>query len=119
MDRADAFVFVMPEYNCGFSAPLQNAIDYLHHEWGYKPVGFVSYGGISGGTRAVQMIKQVVTTVRMMPRPEAVHIPLVRQFVGEDGQFRPNSVLETAADAMLQELGRWMSALRPLRAQPT
>jgi NAD(P)H-dependent FMN reductase len=119
VDRADAFVFVMPEYNCGFSAPLQNAIDYLHHEWGYKPVGFVSYGGISGGTRAVQMIKQVVTTVRMMPLPEAVHIPFVRQFVGEDGQFRPNSVLETAADAMLQELGRWMSALRPLRAQPT
>ena len=80
-------------------------------------MGFVSCGGISSGPRAVQMIKQVVTTVRMMPLPEAVPIPFVRQFVGEDGQFRPNSVLETAADAMLQELRRWTSALRPLRAQ--
>ncbi len=76
VDSADAFVFVMSEYDYGFSAPLKNAIDYLHHEWGYKPVGFVSYGGISGGTRAVQMIKQVVTTVRMMPLPEAYLFPL-------------------------------------------
>src|SRR6185437_13398474 len=48
VDAADAFVFVMPEYNYTFTAPLKNAIDYLHTEWAYKPVGFVSYGGISG-----------------------------------------------------------------------
>jgi hypothetical protein len=29
---ADAVIFVMPEYNHSFSAPLQNAIDYLHAE---------------------------------------------------------------------------------------
>jgi hypothetical protein len=45
VDAADAFVFVMPEYNYGFNAPLKNAIDYLHQEWLYKPVGLVSYGG--------------------------------------------------------------------------
>jgi NAD(P)H-dependent FMN reductase len=33
VDSADAFVFVMPEYNYGFNAPLKNAIDYLNHEW--------------------------------------------------------------------------------------
>src|SRR4051812_46674182 len=48
VDSADAFVFVMPEYNYGFTAPLKNAIDYLHHEWRYKPVGLVSYGGGGG-----------------------------------------------------------------------
>src|ERR1039458_1334934 len=63
VDSADAFVFVMPEYNYGFSAPLKNAIDYLNWEWRYKPVGFVSYGGIAAGTRSVQMIKQVVTAL--------------------------------------------------------
>jgi NAD(P)H-dependent FMN reductase len=40
---ADAFVFVMPEYNFAMTAPLKNAIDYLYNEWAYKPVGFVSY----------------------------------------------------------------------------
>ena len=31
-------------------APLKNAIDFLHNEWKYKPLGLVSYGGVSAGT---------------------------------------------------------------------
>jgi len=115
VERADAFVFVMPEYNYGFTAPLKNAIDYLHHEWAYKPVGFVSYGGVSAGTRAVQMMKQVVTTLKMMPINEAVSIPFVRQFINDDGKLVPNEVMNTAADQMLDELLRWAKALQPLR----
>ena len=49
VDAADAFVFVTPEYNYGVPAALKNAIDYLNTEWAYKPVGFVSYGGIFAG----------------------------------------------------------------------
>jgi NAD(P)H-dependent FMN reductase len=73
---ADAFVFVMPEYNHGFNAPLKNAIDYLVHEWSYKPVGLVSYGGIAGGTRAVQLLKPVLVGLKLVALPEAVYIPL-------------------------------------------
>ena len=105
----------MPEYNYGFNAPLKNAIDYLHYEWQYKPVGFVSYGGVSAGTRAVQMIKQVVTTLKMVPVAEAVSIPFVSQFIDEDGRVQANEVMETAADAMLGELSRLTEALQPLR----
>ncbi len=112
---ADAFVFVMPEYNYGFNAPLKNAIDYLQHEWAYKPVGFVSYGGISAGTRAVQMIKQVVTTLKMTPLFEAVSIPFVRQFIGDQGEVQANEIMEIAATALLDELQRVEGALRPLR----
>src|SRR4051812_3537430 len=115
-DAADAFVLVMPEYNHGFTAPLKNAIDYLHQEWSYKPVGFVSYGGIAAGTRAMQMLKPVVIALKMTPIVEAGNIPFVRQFVNEDEVFAPNEVLEQAADAMLDELGRIERALRPLRA---
>lgn len=115
IDRADAIVFVMPEYNFGFNAPLKNAIDYLNLEWRYKPVGFVSYGGVSAGTRAVQMAKQVVSTLKMMPMFEAVSIPFVKQFLDEQGEIRANEVMENAANAMLDELARWEEALRPLR----
>jgi len=115
VDAADAFVFVMPEYNYGFTAPLKNAIDYLHHEWQYKPVGFVSYGGVSAGTRAVQMVKQVVTTLKMVPVSQAVSIPFVQQFIGEEGEVQANETMETAARAMLDELQRWTAALEPLR----
>lgn len=115
VDAADAFVFVLPEYNYGYTAPLKNAIDYLHQEWAYKPVGLVSYGGVSAGTRAAQMVKQVVTTLKMMPVFEAVSIPFVHSMVNEDDQLEPNDVLVAAAKAMFDELRRVSDALRPLR----
>ncbi|HKI59225.1 MAG TPA: NAD(P)H-dependent oxidoreductase [Trueperaceae bacterium] len=115
VERADAFAFVMPEYNYGFNAPLKNAIDYLNLEWRYKPVGFVSYGGVSAGTRAVQMAKQVVSTLKMMPMFEAVSIPFVQQFLDDEKEIRANETMEQAAGAMLDELARWEEALRPMR----
>jgi len=115
VDAADAFAFVHPEYNYGITAPLKNAVDYLHLEWAYKPVGLVSYGGVSAGLRAAQMIKQVVTTLKMTPVAEAVSIPFVAQFVGDEGEIVANEVMEKAADAMLDEIARYVEALKPLR----
>ena len=115
IDAADAFVFVTPEYNHGYPAALKNAIDYLHHEWLHKPVGFVSYGGVAAGTRAVQQLKQVLTAVRTLPVYDSVNIPFHTQFFDSDGVFRPNEVMEQAADTMLDELVRTEAALRPVR----
>lgn len=114
VDRADAFVFVMPEYNYGFTAPLKNAIDYLHQEWRSKPISFVSYGGISAGLRAVQQLKQVVTALSMMPAVAAVPVPFVAQHV-EDGVFTPTEIMETGAKATLDELVELHGALSKLR----
>jgi NAD(P)H-dependent FMN reductase len=114
--EADAFVFVMPEYNFGYNAELKNAIDYLHQEWQYKPVGLVSYGGVSAGIRAAQMIKQVVTALKMTPIVEAVSIPFVHQLVDEEEGLVASEVMTGAATAMLDELIRVTEALRPLRS---
>jgi NAD(P)H-dependent FMN reductase len=119
---ADAFVFVTPEYNHGYPASLKLAIDYLHHEWRYKPVGFVSYGGVAAGTRAVEQLQQVVLAVRMTPVVEQVNIPFFQQFIDDDGAVRANQVMEQASDAMLDQLVRLEATLRPLReevAQPS
>ena len=117
VSRADAFVFVTPEYNYGSPPSLVNALDYLLREWAYKPVGFVSYGGISGGTRSVQMTKQIVTGLRMMPMVEAVNIPMFTQYIDRHThEFKPTEVQEKASVAMLDELARWTEALAPLRA---
>ncbi len=115
VSRADAFIFVVPEYNYGFNAATKNAIDYLHTEWQHKAVGFASYGGVAAGTRAVQMLKQVLTTLRMVPVFDSVNIPFVQQFIGPDGHLQPNETMEAAATTMLDELLRWTTALRPLR----
>lgn len=114
IERADAVVFVTPEYNYGYPAAIKNAVDYLHQEWRDKPVGFVSYGGVAAGTRAVQQLKQVLTTLRMVPVVDSVNIPFHIQFIS-GGEFRANEALEQAADAMLDELARVDSALRSLR----
>jgi NAD(P)H-dependent FMN reductase len=117
VDAADAFVFVTPEYNYGYPATLKNAIDFLHYEWMYKPVGFVSYGGIAAGTRSVQQLKQIVTTLKMTPLFEAVNIPFHTQFIDDDGVVQANEIMEKASDAMLDELVRAEAALRPLRTE--
>lgn len=116
IDAADAFVFVTPEYNYGYPATLKNAIDYLHFEWQHKPVAFISYGGVAAGTRAVQQLKQVVTTLKMLPLFEAVSIPFHTQFIDEEGRVQANETMEAAADAMLDELVLSEQTLRPRRA---
>lgn len=116
VDAAEAFVFVMPEYNYGFNAPLKNAIDYLLQEWQYKPVGFVTYGGIAGGTRALQLIKPVLSALKLVPVTEAVNIPFVAQYINEEDQFVPNESVERAVPTMLNELTRWANMLKGMRA---
>jgi NAD(P)H-dependent FMN reductase len=106
----------MPEYNHGFNAPLKNAIDFLHREWGHKAVGFVSYGGVAAGTRAVQMLKPVLTVLRMVPVTAAVPIPFVRQIVSEDGTVEATEAMERAATGMLDELMSWTVTLRGMRS---
>jgi hypothetical protein len=51
----------------------------------------------------------------MTPVFEAVSIPFVRQFIGDDGNLIANEVMTTAAEAMLDELSRVADALSPLR----
>lgn len=116
VDRADAFVVVTPEYDHGPPASLVNALQFLAQEWAYKPMGFVGYGGVSGGTRSINTLKMTVTALRMMPIPEAVTIPFFSKALDEEtGVFSPAEVQERASTAMLDELHRWTEALRPLR----
>ena len=116
IDRADAYVIVTPEYNYGYTAPVKNALDHLHQEWKDKAIGFVSYGGVAAGARAVQMLKQVVTTLKLTPVFEGVYIPFVASLV-DNGRFTSNDVINQSATAMLDELARVGHALRPLRQQ--
>ncbi|MGW0607244.1 GNAT family N-acetyltransferase [Streptomyces sp. NPDC002640] len=113
VDGADGFVVVTPEYNYGMPAPFKNALDYLTREWAWKPMGFVSYGHTSAGTRSVQHAKQVVTTLRLVPLGATVALR-IRDAV-EGGQMRPDPAFAASAVGLLDELVRVSHALRPLR----
>ncbi|MEO5585782.1 MAG: NAD(P)H-dependent oxidoreductase [Flavobacteriales bacterium] len=114
IDSADAFIFVMPEYNFGYTAPLKNALDFVFQEWAHKPLGLVSYGGVSGGLRATQLLKPVLTALRLTVAGE-VPIPFFAQFIGEDGVLRPNEIMTKAATGMLGGIERWAKVLGPMR----
>ena len=114
VSAADAYVFVTPEYNYGPPPALVNALNYVYKEWNFKPASFVSYGGVSGGTRAVQVEKLILTTLKVIPIFDAVVIPMAAQFFSE-GRFNANEIHEQAATVMLNELFRFAEVLKPLR----
>lgn len=112
---ADAYVFVTPEYNYSPPPTLVNALDFVYREWNYKPCGFVSYGGVSGGLRSVQAAKMQVTTLKMMPMMEGVTVPMVSNLIDDAGLFHSNELIDKSATTLLDELLRWTLGLKAMR----
>ena len=115
VDRADAFVFVTPEYNHSYPGVLKNALDYLAAEWADKPAAIASYGGVSAGVRAATALKPVLAALRMVPVVEAVSVPFFAQFIDDEDRFVPNAELEAGGKALLDELVRLTGLLRGRR----
>lgn len=112
---ADAYVFVTPEYNYTPPPSLVNALDYVYKEWNYKPCGFVSYGGASGGLRAVQAARLHASTLKMVPLMEGVMAPMVANLIDDAGVFHSNELIDKSAVTMLDELQRWTLGLKAMR----
>ncbi|MPM41007.1 hypothetical protein SDC9_87656 [bioreactor metagenome] len=112
----DAFIFIVPEYNFSMPATIKNAIDYLYYEWANKPSLIVNYGYISSGTRSAQMLKQVLTSVNIMPLAESVNIPLM-SYLDESQQFHADERLNDNAKESLQRLLLWTKHLAALRQE--
>ncbi|TYC52795.1 NAD(P)H-dependent oxidoreductase [Rhodobacterales bacterium] len=112
---ADAFIFVTPEYDYFAPASLVNAIQYLYKEWNYKPAGVVSYGGVSGGLRSAQTLRDLLSTMQVMPLPQVVPVPFFPEFIDDDGKFTSNEKMEEGATTLFNELSKWATALKTLR----
>ncbi|RCH56322.1 NADPH-dependent FMN reductase [Mucilaginibacter hurinus] len=118
IDEADAFIFVTAEYDYSYPASLKNAIEYLMHEWAYKPAGIVSYSlGPFAGVRAVQSLKADLISLRVVGLAEMVNIPSLTQFVNDDGIFTPNEILSKSADMMLTQLLRWTKGMKLIKEE--
>ncbi len=108
---ADAFVIVTSEYNHGYPAALKTAVDSVKREWRTKPVGFVSYGGLSGGLRAVEQLRQVLVEVHMVPVRESVSFHRVKHAFAADGSTSDGAAID-AAERMLDQLAWWARTVR-------
>ncbi|AUY52692.1 NAD(P)H-dependent oxidoreductase [Streptomyces sp. CB01881] len=115
LTAADAFVVVTPEYNHSFPAALKNTVDWFYEEWAAKPVGFVSYGGLSGGIRAVEQLRQVFAEVHTLTVRENVALPDAGRRFDEQGRLSDPEPSVRSANLLLDQLGWWGRALRTAR----
>ncbi|SDK59909.1 NADPH-dependent FMN reductase [Streptomyces indicus] len=109
---ADAFVVLTPEYNHSFPAGLKNLIDWHFTEWQAKPVGFVSYGGVSGGLRAVEQLRAVFAELHAVTVRDTVSFHNAFGDFAEDGTHRDPSACDAAAKVLLDRVTWWALALR-------
>lgn len=116
LDRAEAFVIVTPEYNHGYPAPLKHAIDLGKLQWRAKPIGFVSYGGLAGGVRAVEQLRQVFVELHAMTIRDLVSFHSARQKFNPDGSPIDAEGTAQATKLMLDELIWWAKPLTAARA---
>lgn len=116
IDEADAFIFVTAEYDYSYPASLKNALEYLVHEWAYKPAGIVSYSaGAFAGVRAVMSLKSDLLSLKTIALGEMVNIPMLQQFINEGNQFVPDDRLSAASGLMLNQLVRWTKGLKTIK----
>ncbi|MFE9022256.1 NADPH-dependent FMN reductase [Streptomyces sp. NPDC007808] len=112
----DGFVVVTPEYNHGYPAALKLAIDYVYREWRAKPVGFVSYGGMAGGQRAVEQLRQVFAELHAVTLRDTVSFHMAWERFDDEGRPHDQDGTAKAAAVLLDQLAWWGLTLREGRA---
>lgn len=109
---ADAVVIITPEYNHSFPGPLKTAIDELREEWFATPIGFVTYGGISGGLRAAEALRVVFGELHTVTIRETISFADAGSAFDADGAPRDPAGTDAAAARFLEVLSWWARALR-------
>lgn len=112
---ADAFLVVTPEYNHGYPAALKHLIDAVYSEWQAKPVAFISYGGISGGLRAVEQLRQVFAELHAVTMRDSVALPNTRTLFDSEGRMIEPEAPRKTLGFVLSRLHWWAVALRDAR----
>jgi NAD(P)H-dependent FMN reductase len=100
VSEGDAFVFVTPQYNWGYPAPLKNALDHLYSEWSGKPAMIVTYGGHGGG-KASEQLRQVLDGLEMKPVATMPGFKLARERIEANaGIIEPASEFSVHLDVL-------------------
>ena len=116
VSEGDAFVFVTPQYNWGYPAPLKNAIDHLYQEWVGKPAVIVTYGGHGGG-KCAEQLRQVTLGLKMRPVETMPALRLPRALIeANDASVSPEREFAGDAEMVRQafvELAAMLRAANP------
>lgn len=118
MHAADAFVIVTPEYNYSFPGALKNVLDVTFKPWNRKPFGLVACGGVSGGLRAIDALRQVVAGLGAVCVPAHVPVQAIGKTFGPAGPLVDADDWARRVDGFLDEVLWYAEALKAARAGP-
>ncbi|HSU30744.1 MAG TPA: NAD(P)H-dependent oxidoreductase [Bryobacteraceae bacterium] len=113
--RADAFIIITPEYNHSYPAALKFVIDSVHTQWQAKPVAFISYGGVSGGLRAVEHLRGIFAELHAVTIRDSISFPHVWSRFDSEGKMREADRAAKNMDTLLRQLTWWAVALADAR----
>lgn len=118
MHAADGFVIVTPEYNWSFPGTLKNLLDVTYKPWNRKPFGLVACGGMSGGLRAIDALRQVVSGLGAVCVPAHVPVQSIAKTFGPQGPLVDAADWTRRVDGFLDEVVWYAEALKAARAGP-
>lgn len=88
---ANAFIFVSPEYNGGYSPAMKNFMDHFPKQT-HKVVGIATASpGAFGGMRAAQALLQLVPALMAVASPTLLITPAVEKKFDESGKLLDES----------------------------
>ena len=115
---ADAFVFVIGEYNFGPQPGLKNLTDHFLEEWFWRPAAVVSYSpGRLAGARASSAWHPVLSEMGMIVISSTVAVGPIAATFDERGApiGEPGRLTRGAFKRMADDLAWWTSAARNQR----
>jgi NAD(P)H-dependent FMN reductase len=112
--EADGFLLITPEYNRGTSSALKNAIDYPYNEWHKKPMTFVGYGGVAGGSRAIEQLRLNAIELQSVVIREGLLVSFIHSKI-KDGKIELDEYYVKQLSVTLDQLEWYTQVLKKAR----
>ena len=117
---ADAFVFVVGEYNWGPQPGLKNLTDHFLEEWYWRPAAVVSYSpGRLSGARASSAWHPILSEMGMVVISSTVAIGPIAETLDAQGEpvGQTGAVVRRAFGRVADDLAWWTAAARRQRQE--
>lgn len=116
---ADAFVFVVGEYNWGVQPGLKNLTDHFLEEWFWRPAAIASYSnGRIAGARSSLAWRGILSEMGMVTTSATLTVGPIAEALDEDGVAtgEAGDHLAHAFPRFAGDLAWWTQAARTQRA---
>lgn len=116
---ADAFVFVVGEYNWGVQPGLKNLTDHYLEEWFWRPAAIASYSaGRLAGTRSSFAWHNILSEMGMAVVSSTLTVGPISDTLSETAEplGAGGAALERAFERFADDLSWWTEAARAQRA---